>query len=173
MNTCFRAFYTAVGQAPIVQGAVAIETAWSAGTCDIGSVTLSTFSRAFDYGTTACEVWNNYIATPLSAVLLAVWACIGMQLCSVCVGSSISTQRACTFEASWKRSRRTSESPPSGHEDANTTQSSSRTQIRTHPDLHNALIYKGFVSKKHSFVTSESDTKLQLFAGRTGKCSLS
>ena len=77
-NTCFQTFYTAVGQAPIVQGAVAIETAWPAGSCDIGSVHMSTFNQSFDYGATACQVWNNYIATPLSAVLLAVWACIGI-----------------------------------------------------------------------------------------------
>lgn len=78
-DTCFQTFYSAVGQAPIVQGAVAIETAWPAGSCDIGGVTLSTFdNRSFDYGATACQVWNDYIATPLSVILLACWAVVGI-----------------------------------------------------------------------------------------------
>lgn len=78
MNTCFQTFYTAVGQAPLIQGAVAIESAWPGGSCDVGTVTLATFSKTFDYGSTACQVWNNYIATPLSLILLAVWAVAGV-----------------------------------------------------------------------------------------------
>jgi hypothetical protein len=78
-NTCFQSFYGSVGQAPIISGAVAIEQAWPAGSCDIGSVSMETFGgKSFDYGATACMVWNNYISTPLSAILLAVYACIGI-----------------------------------------------------------------------------------------------
>ncbi len=78
-NSCFQGFYAAVGQAPIVQGAVAIESAWPAGACDIGSVSMETFGgKSFDYGATACQVWNNYIASPLSAILLAVFAVAGI-----------------------------------------------------------------------------------------------
>lgn len=65
--------------APIVQGATAIEEAWPAGTCDIGSVSLATFGgQSFNFGTQACLVWTNYIEVPLSAILLVVYAVAGV-----------------------------------------------------------------------------------------------
>jgi hypothetical protein len=80
-TTCFEGFYTAVQAAPILQGASAIESAWPAGSCDIGSVQLATFGGAsFNYGSTACQVFSQYIAPPLSAIMLAVWAVLGVMI---------------------------------------------------------------------------------------------
>jgi uncharacterized membrane protein len=68
-----------VAGAPILAGAAAIETSWPAGSCDIGSVTLATFGGAtFNYGTQACAVWTSYIETPLTAIMLIVWAVAGV-----------------------------------------------------------------------------------------------
>jgi hypothetical protein len=76
---CTENFYTAIASAPIVAGAVAIESAWPSGSCSIGSVSLATFGgRSFDYGTDACNVWNNYISVPLSALLLVVYGIAGV-----------------------------------------------------------------------------------------------
>lgn len=75
---CIETFYGAIQSAPIVQGATAIEEAWPAGTCDIGSVSLATFGgQSFNFGTQACLVWTNYIEVPLSAILLVVYAVAG------------------------------------------------------------------------------------------------
>lgn len=76
---CIETFYGAIQSAPIVQGATAIEEAWPAGTCDIGSVSLATFGgQSFNFGTQACLVWTNYIEVPLSAILLVVYAVAGV-----------------------------------------------------------------------------------------------
>lgn len=76
---CLSNFYSSIQSAPLVSGAAGIETAWPSGTCDIGSVTLATLNnQTFNYGTTACEVWTSYIATPLAAILLAVYAVAGV-----------------------------------------------------------------------------------------------
>lgn len=78
-SACLSGFYSSIQSAPLVAGAAAIESAWPSGTCDIGSVTLSTFGgQSFNYGTTACNVWTSYIQGPLSAILLAVYACAGI-----------------------------------------------------------------------------------------------
>lgn len=76
---CIETFYGAIQSAPIVQGATAIEEAWPAGTCDIGSVSPATFGgQSFNFGTQACLVWTNYIEVPLSAILLVVYAVAGV-----------------------------------------------------------------------------------------------
>lgn len=77
-EACAEGFYTSVSGAPILAGAAAITTSWPAGSCDIGSVDFATFNKTLNYGTTACQVWDNYISAPLSAISLAVWAVMGV-----------------------------------------------------------------------------------------------
>jgi len=80
-TACLEGFYTGIQSAPIISGAVAIESSWPAGACDLGSVTLASLGNAtLNYSTVACQVWNNYMATPLSAIMLVVYAVAGVFL---------------------------------------------------------------------------------------------
>lgn len=78
-QVCLTDFYNSASSAPIVAGASSIIDSWPEGSCDIGSVTFETFgNKTMDYGTTACQVWSQYIQPPLSAVMDGVWAILGI-----------------------------------------------------------------------------------------------
>jgi hypothetical protein len=75
----FATFWSAIQSAPIVAGAVGLESAWPSGSCSVGTVSLTTLpSTTLDYGTPFCNVWNSYAAPTLTTVSLVVWALLGV-----------------------------------------------------------------------------------------------
>jgi hypothetical protein len=73
------AFWSSIQSAPVFAGLSAIESAWPAGACSIGTYSLPSDlgGETIDYGSTFCSFWAANVATPLSVAALVMWALLG------------------------------------------------------------------------------------------------